>query len=705
MMATRFRPLVYRLLTARNPVFNKLVVHYVPAKCRLQPCVGDSLAAVRYVATITTPQATAVSQERKSPTRTPFPNTSDRSERILWHLNQSPVSLYMVSFNDLRAAIDSKLTAENAMPWMTACSRLLDRSVDERVELIDRIWKYVVKSSDSGAPLPYHLLIGAYRACGKSIDDPHTFLTEIGAPQTAEIYDELLVLLSENNRSIDAAIDLLKHMNENGLTATERAYNALIVGVAAHTKSLPKCEAIVTEMHRRQVTETLDTTAALIKANIECGDGKKAIEMLKQHSDWNSHQLYPIIRLAALKCTGPGVVKSALHLLPAPIFNAKLIAVELQNICIDLLHASNADRYYDPYELIIEHLPQPVFRDESTDEYGLFLIKEMLSSNVALPRIVQFCEQLIASERNTRAIHRCCGFAIGRNLSNAHDLLRHLATKEPLRPHYFWPLLATAESEERVFEIIKLAISTNTELDAETIEKHILSNIPHTVNDSMLALKTLEEMGIKMHTLRSAMISHLLEKDRPHEALNVAKSYAGRIDAVYIKNAITSFITRNQHAFKANAMTVAQLIRTIQFNTTNRQYDLAGHILHDISMHRNEFRQRFVTTSILIQDLTTAKVRISAAAAEAVLNRMSKQRDVYASSLEKVRAMIDNEHFPKTSVDDEKQMTSYESIQAMENHLIELESKKLNTRGTCLYIIERSVSHEFPLIAFYLISI
>lgn len=338
MMTARFRPLAYRLLPARSSVFHKFIVHHVPANCRMQPCVGDSLAAFRYVATITTPQATAVSQPRKSPTRASSPNAPDRSESILWYLNQSPVSLYMVSSNDLRTAIDSKLTVEDAVPWMTACSRLLDRSVDERVELVDRIWKYLVKSSDSGAPLPYRLLIEAYRACGKSIDDPHTFLTEIGAPQTAEIYNELLVLLSENNSSIDAATNLLQYMNDNGLRASERAYNALIVSVAAHTKSLAKCEAIVTEMDRWQVTQTLETTAALIKANIECGDEQKATEMLKQHNDWNSHQLYPIIRLAALKCTGPGVVKSALHLLPAPIFNAKLIAVELQNICIDLLH-------------------------------------------------------------------------------------------------------------------------------------------------------------------------------------------------------------------------------------------------------------------------------------------------------------------------------------------------------------------------------
>lgn len=686
-LATRCRPLTHRLLNARSLVVNNPIIHHLSARGCQQARFVDSAAGVRCVATVAPPAS--VSETRKPPARArptdvnkPF-NAFDRSERVLWKLSQSPVTMPFVSFAEIEKAIDAKLTAGNALLLMKSCSRQVDRSVEERVQLIDRIWQFLKKSNSSSAALPYCALIESYRCCGKAIDNPHPFLAELGAPKEVEIYEELIQLMCSNNDSIDAATDLLQQMKTIGLTATERAYNALIVGVAAQTKSMEATEEIIRSMRKQQVTQTLETQAALIKANIECGNEQRAIEMLKQRNDMDSYQLYAIIRLAAMKCTGDGVVKNALHLLPAPILNAKLIAIELQNICMELLHASSADRYYDPYELIIRHLPQPVFLDENTDEYGMFMIKAMVSLNVALPRLVQFSEHLIASERNTRAIHHCCEFAITRNLPNAPELLKILATKEPLRSHYFWPMFARAKSDDQVFALVKLAADTKTDLDTVTIEKHILSQIPHTVNDSTVALKTLERFGLKMFPLRTALIAHLLQMDRPHEALNIAKSYTGRIDAVHLKSAIVSFITRNNYKFDANAMTVAQLIRAVQSKTANQRYDLAGDILYAVVHSNNELRRQFTITVQLIQDLVTTKVKISAAAADAVLNRMSKQRDVYALCVEKIRGMIDNAKFPVASADEERPTNPYElaSIQDMEDHLIELESNQMNTRG------------------------
>lgn len=640
-----------------------------------------------------------MSQTRKRPFRPPQtqlkkPTVSDRSARILEKLNQSPVSLPFVSFNALTKTIGDKLTAENALPLMKVCSRLVDRSVDERLELVNKIWQFVKQSHDPNAILPYGALIESYRCCGKPIDDPHVFFTETNAPKEVEIYDELIQLMCANNVSIDAATQLLQQMKTNGLQISERAFSALIVAQAAHTKSMEKSEEIVTEMCRLQVKQTMETQVALIKANIECGNEKKAIELLQQHNDFDSYQLYAIIRFAAVKRAHENVVKHALHLLPAPILNSKLMAAELQNICTELLHTSCADHYYDPYELIIRHLPAPVYGDENTDEYGLFLIKEMLSAGVALPRLLQFSENLIASERNTRALHQCCGQALVRKSPNTSDLLKILATKEPLRPHYFWPLFAKAKNEAEIFEIIKLAAETNVELDVLTIDKHILPKVPHTANDSMLAMKTLEEFGLKTYPLRTAMVSHLLQNDRPHEALTIVKSFTGRIDAAYAKKAIVSFIVENVQKFDANAMTIAQLIRNVQSKTSNQHYDLAGEILYAIAYDSNDYAHRFDTSVRLIQDLTTAKVKISAEAADAVLTRMSKQRDVYALCVIKIRAMIDEKQFPAEEMSKDVNDTS--SIQDMESHLIELESNRLNTRSESFILLRVCPSLNTP---------
>lgn len=678
-LATRYRPFVYRFLCAsRTVVFAAPVTRYVPIKCAQSMHIGDhSLVASRCMATISRPR---VSESRKPSDSGP----ADFNERVWNRLKPFPSAMCFTTFDQLKAAIDAKITVSNAVPAMMACSRLMDRSVDERVELIMRIWQFLVKSNDADLPLPYHSLIESIGASGKIIGDPLAFLTEIGAPQTAKTCGELIVMLCESRGSTEAATALLEHMKANGLAATERVYCAVIVGVAAQTKSMSSCDDVLTKMDKEQVAKTLETSVALVKANIECGNSETAIEMLKQNTDWNSQQLYSIIRFAALRLTDHSVVKTALELLPMPILNAKFIASELQNICAELVCAGNASRYYDPFELIIQHLPQPVFVDESTDEYGWFLIKDMVHLNVPLSRQIQFCEQLITSGRNTRAIHQLCSVALRRNLPNVPELFRHLATKEPLRPHYFWPLFAAAESEEQIFRTINLAKETKVEFDADTIEKHILARIPHTADDSMMALKTLEEMGIKMQSLRTAMISFLLWQYRPFEALNIAKSFTGRIEAAHVKDSIASAINNNIHSFKANATTIAQLIRAIASKATNSQYDLAGNILLDVAVKSYDSRRRYTTTRDLIEHLTAAKVRISAASADALLNRLAKQRDVYALCLEKIRAMIDNEKFPAPSTDggQSANVQTLDSLQDMENHLIELESNQLNTRGS-----------------------
>lgn len=683
-LATRCRQLTHRLSYARN-ILLKISINCLPANgCHSIYQNSVTITGGRQSAMNASAELISLRKESMTKVRATRPkNILEQDERIINKLIQSTVSLPFVSFDELKNAIDAKLTDKNARPLMLSCSRQCDRSVAEKLELVNRIWCFLVKSKNSG--LPYAALIESYQWCGKIVDDPHAFLADIGAPNDVNICEQLIQLMCANNHSIDAATNFLVHMTSNKIAATERAYCALIVGAAVHTKSMETSEEIVQKMEILELSRTHETHAALIKANIECGNEQQAIAMLKQHNNLDSNQLYAIILLAAIKCEGDAVVKNALNLLPEPVLNAKNIAIGLQNICIELLHASGVERYYDPYELIIRHLPSPVFVNENTDEYGHALFKEMLSINVTLPRLVQFCEHLIVSERNTRAIHVCCGIAMKGNLSNTQDLLRILADKEPLRAHYFWPLFVRATNENEILKLIKFAADTNAELDAMTIEKHILRHIPHTMNDSRLAAETLEKFGLKMHPLRMGLMSFLLQTDRPNDALNIAKLYIGRIDALYLKTAICSLIKKDiDNCEKMNLTTIARLIQNVQMKTMNKHYDLGGEVLIYVVNNIADGRQRFATTVELIHQLRTAKVRISAAAANSVLDRVRRQRDVYAMCEEPLRNMIDKEQFPEVSANDPRPSIEYASIEDMEHHLVEMESNLLNTRGEFL---------------------
>lgn len=615
----------------------------------------------------------AASREAVKPVQDPRP----RKLKILKKLSSNMVSLQFDELNEIRMNLfrNYKISVDDGFEILKSCSQLVDRGPDDRIKLVNECWTELV--SLIGAPTKNQLilLLQAYRRAGlKSFDNYQSFFGRYSCAIDADIFAELMYITCQNDDSMERAEHLLNDLIGQNIEPTEKVYNALILGYSKQG-SIEAVENVLETMRSKKISPSLDTNAELIKAYLINKNEEKAMEILTQSNEYSSDQLYDIIRCASIE-GNEKIVEKALSLLPDVVRNAKLIVPQLQNICTELVHLNrhrSAETKLDPYRLIVRHLPTP--NEDNDSEYGMFLLKEMIVANESVENILQFCHKLIDDNRNSYAIHNCCMYSIRFHLPISYAFLEALATKEPLRPHYFWPLFAHATNQSDVIDIIKFAHKSNVIIDSTTLEDYVLPRT-NALIDAQSTIAALTSVGIRMWCLKSAIIAFLLNKNCQMEALDIAQRSTSAIDPDIVVPAVCRFI-RNPKYLK-NSSTIAHLIKKLQSRCIDKQYDLAGQILLEFCTNQHRV-DCFALAQQLISEYSLADVKISSNAAESILDKIRKIRSVYETMQPIVQGLIDK----NTIIQDPATLDSQQKndIESLEQQLVEFKANNLPTHG------------------------
>lgn len=613
-----------------------------------------------------------------------FPPMKFPSPKILAELKNPCVSIRYTSLYDLLAVLQkinpTTLTEDNCIGYLIKCSRLVNFKNDEKEKLINTIWSKMLEKDHAPSAGCIIALLKAYCHIGKTIENPKEFFDKYICDGDVSIYEEFLHLACVNGTQV-LVDSILEAFKEDGWPNTERVYNLLIV-YHSRAGSLDKCEDIVKTM-REKITPGAETYKELVNAYVQNNNKTNALNLLNAHGkELDNSQLFDIIRCAALHGSDSEIITAALEFLESATLNSKQIVLELENICIETLYLNKDSNHldFDPYDIIVKHLPVPVFENEDMDKYGLFGIREMISKGMNKTILIEYCGKLVSSKRNERALHVACAIALKHHSPLAVDLLTALSEKEQLRPHYFWPLFHQATNESDVLEITKFANKLNTNLDIETMLKYIFPKISNTLNDSALGFKILEACGLKSSRIKTAMLIYLLEQNKPVEAFHVAESYPARVNAQLLTAPIVSCIlgiSNKKHIFQAT-----KLIKEVAAVRSIKNIDWAGQILCAIAGSYKEAQQNFPTVLELIRNFTRIGVKVSKTESVALLARMTKQRNVHAEC-ERLLSHIVEEKW--ISMSQEEMLPGHNShnapIDELENHLHELQAKNLNTRG------------------------
>ncbi|XP_055324075.1 leucine-rich PPR motif-containing protein, mitochondrial [Sitodiplosis mosellana] len=617
--------------------------------------------------------------------------SESRVPKILSKLASNRVSLHFDFFTTIRPSLfkNYNITVDIGFNILKSCSQLIDRSTGERIKLVNECWNELVPMLKTPTKDHLILLLQAYRRAGlKSLDNYQSFFEKYNCPMDAEIFAELMYITCQNEETMEKAEALLKDIETQNIELNDRFYSALILGYSK--QGLNAVEKVLEAMKSNGIAPSSCTNTELIKAYILNENYDRAMEVLQQSDDYDTDQLIDIVRSAANK-GNEVIIKKALSLLTDTIRNAKLIAPNLQNICIELIYTNrNRSTKLDPYQLIIQHLPMPVFGMEDTTEYGTFLIKEMIVTNESVSNILQFCENLIESKRNMYAIHACCMYSLVFNLPASRDFLEALAAREQLRPHYYWPLIARARNQNDVIDIIKFATKSNTILDTTTLLDWVLPRM-NTLIDSQETLRALTDAGVRMLELKTAIITFLLNNNRPKEALDIASRSTSPIDPSIVKPALSKFV--RGHAYKRNAYTTATLMKKLQNRCIDKLYDLAGQVAQSVC---NKFDQSndFASTKQLLIDYQRLEVKISQSSANAILNKLTKNRNIHTDLGPIVQSLVSNELFPDVQTDQKAAAKNESEIESLQQQLIEFKANGFPTHGILYRLFLKYVQYE-----------
>lgn len=604
------------------------------------------------------------------------------ADKILSKLQDKSVSFRYIDFNDVLSSISS--LKSNELTCLQNCSALVNFSNEQKEKLVEAIWTKIMEKGQPPSMAAMLALLKAYRNIGKSVDDPKVFLSKYPTVEAdPKIYDELLYLACAicNQSLVDKILGLIK---ENGWSLTECGYNALILN---HSKngSIEKCEEVLKNMHEANVQPSSETYKELIKAFIQNNDKKNAVNALNEHGkEITSYQLLDIIRSAISTAAADlrsDIIPVALEVVHSAIINSKLFISELENICIEILYMNKSvDRLdYDPYDIIIKNLPVPLFINEDHDCYGVFLLKEIISKQMSSKILVEFCDKLIASKRNKRALHMACAVAFKTQSSVAVDLLKELSKREPLRAHYFWPLFYKATKESEVFDIIQLASEMKTVLEVDTILDHIFPKIEKTLYNSSVAMKILDDNGLQSGNIKAAMLIYLLKKKKPIEALQLAETYLAKVSTEILTRPVIDCILtttkEEKHLFQ-----LTKLIKAIASARGQKSIDWPAQILCEIATIPKEGRNNFSTVFNLVKNYKTIDLKMSKTGVDCVMALISKHRSVAAQCHTILQSIID-EKFVSSEIDKAILTNTNETFEELESHLCELQAKNLNTRG------------------------
>lgn len=604
--------------------------------------------------------------------------------KLMNHLKTDADNLKRVSYKTFHSVVNSAvkdyISPSESVFLLDCCTMLPDIDTAEKAKLIDTIWNDGILRS--GQPMKEQIisLLRAYKVIGRTVDDFNAFLDQFDCAGDVELYETFLYLACENGRSSDGIVKVLLDIKDRGFPLTENLFNALILGHSKN-RSIENCEKVLTEMISSDLKPSSETYMQLVRAYIENGDETKANILLnEQRNSFSQEQIFVIIRTAAINDT-VDMIKHAMKLLPEDTLLNKGVVPELRNICTELIHMDKVEMGY----AIISNLPKIKLNEtDNTDSFGNFFLNEMIRRNHEFVKIVDIAKRLIDSDRNKRALHCCCEMMLKSNSSSSLDCIKMLGQNEPLRPHYFWPLFLhhhQVDGENGILNILTEMNNLKVPVDQDTVVRYVLPKLPLTMKDTKHGMRILSDKGIPIAMLLSPVLGLLLQQFKIDEAVKIIKLHKTKVDSDLL---VWPLISTARNFNKTSPIaSFAELVHTINERNQKDNFDLAGKILVGILSKNKSTVDPSVFESLLKQ-FHSVGIKIPSSTFDQMLELVQRNlpMDHHKNCTALLRKLV-NETIQTNAAEQtgigkhQRDMT----LEELECHLIELQSKNLNTRG------------------------
>ncbi|XP_052868897.1 leucine-rich PPR motif-containing protein, mitochondrial [Anopheles cruzii] len=579
----------------------------------------------------------------------------------------------------------------DAFEFLLGCcgTLLCAETLETRMRIFEQFWFYL------GEPELRHwkVLLEVYRENERSITDVPAFLEGMGAiEKDIELYRALLGALAEKG-DIAEMKQVRRILEQMKAPLTVELLNVMIRG-NGRAGDLDGVQMVLETMGASNVSANGETYGELMIAFLEGGMAERVQKLVREKGSLlRERQTLELLSLAFEK-SQVELGRSLLKLLPEELVTDGRIHSALRNVLSGLVRHG----HFEGMLLLLEELPVPQFRpNESRDAYGAFLMVELLRHGAPLEKLTKLLAMLVRTERNLHAYHVACECAAKAGHAYFAPLLSALAPLEALRPHYFWPLFlqrAQDDGEGGVLAVLKMMQKLNVEPDHETIVTYVLPKLTVTLKDARGALKILEDRGVRMAVLMTPFLSHLLYQYRFAEVLDIVRRYPTKLDTELLLWPL--ILQANINRTQSHQRTLCEVLRALKDKAADAKHDVGGQLLLEIISSKKS-KHDSASLYALLREYERFEIRISRMAASVLKNHFGRSPEPAGGDGESVDVLL------RRLTDDQLTITSKElfdtisvhprdmTYDELECHLVELEQKKLNTRGVLRRLLQLSV--------------
>ncbi|XP_058825217.1 leucine-rich PPR motif-containing protein, mitochondrial isoform X2 [Topomyia yanbarensis] len=568
------------------------------------------------------------------------------------------------------------------------CGRLLmEQPVEARMKLFKSIWFMAGEPSTTTAALNrWKVLLRVHCENGIDLEEQHIeeFLGKVKVAKDEEFYQLLLGVVSERGdiRRMQEVMDIAQR---EGYKFNSEFGRVLIRGYCK-AKDLPSVKAVLDRLIAENIYLNSGIYGELIVGYLANKKIADALELINDKGKLLKKDHVVEAIKEALLGDHNEVLGLLVKLLPATMRDNAILDPVLRNLCSDLMNLKK----FDAIHTLLGALPIPRFGEaESYDTYGSAVIFEMIKTRVPLEEVTSLVEFLIKTGRNTRALHVACDCAAKNRIDIYPHLLGQLREQEDLRPHYFWPLIIhnfTKQGEAGVLSVLKLMQRFGTELDAETLSVFVLPKLSITLNDVRGALKQFEDRGIKMATLMTPLVSHLLHQIRFDDVSKIVKLYSSKLDTTVLIWPLTlqAMVSKNSEHFRK----VAVVVRDLMTKARDPKHDLAGQLLLELISNKKA-KHNINSIKSLLKQYKNADVKISSISANVLkkYNQEDSELEDLLKTLVYDKLTLPSKDLLSQTIVHPRDM-GYEELEC---HLSELVEKGMNARGVLRRLLQLCV--------------
>ncbi|XP_044761643.1 leucine-rich PPR motif-containing protein, mitochondrial [Coccinella septempunctata] len=604
----------------------------------------------------------------------PKREVSSFDELLLYLSNQQRIQVEQMSqlFTTIK---DDNLTEKQVLLLLDCCSNSIP---SENIKTKHNLCEAVLKKFEITGKFSEKVYESYISICTKNKQclDVELLISSLGNNITPNILKLILQNVCECGDN-DKAFKVLAEMKNRQYVLDESVFNYLVLAHAIEG-GLQSALNIVQTMNTAKLKESSETLFFIIKGLSQRKDLKEFNDALELYKISYSEDMI-LSLLESLGYSGNHAGVKLLTNLVDKTLLSRHFFIELEQLCINLVHYGKYDAAFEIYKTFVDVKPDTV--------YGGCILREMLLCSAPLDKIVEIADDLKQAGLNEYALENVTEAAMRNKLfSSALNLLAHFST---LKPHYFWPLLIEAhkrDGEIGLLEIVRSASEMNVKFDSESFETIILPLC--NLRNPQRVLTMFKEIGYSVRELLTPMIIALLRRKDTTSALQLCDTYKDvKLNAEDILKSlpITWLSTGNHNG----CLTLLQKISEPQSEI------FLGKFLIDV-LEKMRNTSRLKNFLALLREYKKRNLQISTSTADSLfffLNGNLYLPDKKEELTSAINDLLDFSQIPTVQpFIHPRDMT----IEQLELHLIELKSKGMETRGVLRKLIQKYAGHGNP---------